>query len=46
MYGLVKKPTSIKNQQVNGILERTHQTFENMLRTSELDMADSVAPED
>ena len=44
-YGVEKKPTTIKNPQANGILERAHQTFGNMLRTSELDMADSVTPE-
>ena len=44
-YGVRKKPTTIKNPQANGILERAHQTFGNMLRTSELDMADSVSPE-
>ena len=44
-YGVTKKPTTVKNPQANGILERTHQTFGNMLRTSELDMADSVKPE-
>ena len=31
-YGVERKPTSIKNPQANGILERTHQTFGNMLR--------------
>ena len=45
-YGLTKKPTSIKNPQVNRILEHTHQTLGNMLRTPELDMADSVKPQD
>ena len=44
-YGVEKKPTTVKNPQANGILERAHQTFGNMLRTSELDMADSVTPE-
>ena len=45
-YGVEEKPTTIKNPQANGILERAHQTFGNMLRTSELDMADSVEPGD
>ena len=45
-YGVEKKPTTIKNPQANGILERAHQTFGNMLRTAELDMADSVEPGD
>jgi len=44
-YGVTKKPTTVKNPQANGILERSHQTFGNMLRTAELDMADSVKPE-
>ena len=44
-YGVEKKPTTVKNPQANGILERAHQTFGNMLRTSELDMANSVTPE-
>ena len=45
-YILVKEPTSIKNPQENRILEHTHQTLGNMLRTSELNMSDSVDPED
>ena len=45
-YGVEEKPTTIKNPQANGILERAHQTFGNMLRTAELDMADSVVPGD
>ena len=45
-YGVEEKPTTIKNPQANGILERAHQTFGNMLRTAELDMADSVEPGD
>ena len=45
-YGIKSKPTSIKNPQANAILERTHDVLMNMTRTSELDMADSVAPDD
>ncbi len=45
-YGLKRKPTSIKNPQANAILERLHDVLMNMIRTSELDMADSVAPSD
>ena len=41
-YGVKRKPTTIKNPQANGILERAHQTFGNMLRTSGLDMAETV----
>ena len=43
-YGLKRKPTSIKNPQANSILERMHQVITTMLRTAELDMADTVAP--
>ncbi len=45
-YGLKRKPTSIKNPQANSILERMHQVITTMLRTAELDMADSVDPDD
>ena len=45
-YGIKRKPTSVKNPQANAILERVHQVFMSMLRTAEIDMADSVAPED
>ena len=46
MYHIVKKLTSVKNPQANGILEHMHETIGNMLHTSELDRADSVTPED
>jgi hypothetical protein len=36
----------VKNPQANGILERVHQVLGRMLRTAELDMADSVTPND
>jgi len=45
-YGLKRKPTSIKNPQANSILERIHQVITTMMRTAEIDMADSVAPSD
>jgi hypothetical protein len=45
-YSLKHKPTSIKNPQANAILEQLHDVFMNMIQTSELDMADSVAPSD
>jgi hypothetical protein len=45
-YGLKHKPTSIKNPQANSILERMHQVITTMLCTAELDMADSVDPDD
>ncbi len=36
----------VKNPQANGILERVHQVLGRMPRTAELDMADSVTPND
>jgi hypothetical protein len=40
------KPTMVKNPQANGILERVHQVLGQMLCTAELDMANSVTPND
>jgi hypothetical protein len=40
------EPTTVKNPQANGILERVHQVLGQMLRTAELDMVDSVTPND
>ena len=45
-YGLKRKPTSVKNPQVNAILERGHQTMMGMLRTAEIDMAGTVSESD
>jgi hypothetical protein len=45
-YGLKRKPTTVKNPQANAILERLHQTLAAMMRTAELDMANSVEPSD
>jgi hypothetical protein len=45
-YGINCKPTTIKNPQANDICERLHQVLGTMMRTSELDMADSVDPAD
>ena len=45
-YGLKRKPTSVRNPQANAILERVHQTIMAMLRTAELDMADTVSESD
>jgi hypothetical protein len=45
-YGIMRKPTTVKNPQANGILEHVHQVLGQMLRTAELDMADSVTPDD
>jgi hypothetical protein len=44
-YGLTQKPTTIKNPQSNAILERVHDVIMSMLRTAELDMADTVTSE-
>jgi hypothetical protein len=41
-YGIKRKPTSVKNPQVNAILERIHAVIVNMLRKSELNMAETV----
>jgi hypothetical protein len=45
-YGIKHKQTSVKNPQVNAILERVHQVIMMMLHTAEIDMANSVAPSD
>ena len=45
-YGIKRKLTSVKNPQANAILERVHQVLMSMLRTAEIDMANSVAPSD
>jgi hypothetical protein len=45
-YGVKRKMTSVKNPQANVILERVHQVIMTMLRTAEIDMADTVAPSD
>jgi hypothetical protein len=36
----------VKNPRANGILERVHQVLGQMLHTAELDMANSVAPDE
>jgi hypothetical protein len=46
MYGIKRKPTSVKNPQANAILERIHAVLGNMLRTSELDMVKLVKASD
>ncbi len=45
-YGITRKPTTIKNPQVNAICERVHQVLGTMMQTFELDMVDSVEPAD
>jgi hypothetical protein len=45
-YGIKRKPITIKNPQANAICERVHQVLGTMMRTSEIDMANSVEPAD
>jgi hypothetical protein len=45
-YGIKCKPTMVKNPQVNAILEQVDQVLAQMLRTAELNMAESVTPDD
>jgi hypothetical protein len=45
-YGIKRYPTTIKNPQANAILEPIHQVLGQMLRTAEIDMGDSVTPDD
>jgi len=45
-YGIQHKPTRIKNPKANAICERDHQILRTMMRTSEIDMANSVEPAD
>ena len=41
LYGLKRKPTTVKNPQANDILELIHGVFMDMLRTTYLDMSDT-----
>jgi hypothetical protein len=45
-YGIKRKPTTVKKPEANGVLERVHQVLGQMLHMAELDMADSVTPDD
>jgi hypothetical protein len=45
-YGIKHKPTTVRNPQENGILECVHRVLGQMLRTAELDMANSVTLND
>jgi hypothetical protein len=45
-YGIKREPTRVKNPQANAILEHLHQVLGQMLRTSELDMAKKITPDD
>jgi hypothetical protein len=44
-YATKRRPTTIKNPQANAILEHLHQVLGQMLRTSELDMAETITPD-
>eukprot|EP00804_Cyclotella_cryptica_P003808 CCRYP_008947-RA/>CCRYP_008947-RA protein AED:0.58 eAED:0.58 QI:0/0/0/0.66/0/0/3/0/191 len=43
---VIHMPTSVRSLQVNAILERVHQTIKAMLRTADLDMADTISKSD
>jgi hypothetical protein len=45
-YGITRKPITVKNPRANSILECVHEVLGQMLRTAELNMADSVTPND
>jgi hypothetical protein len=45
-YGIKRKPTSVMNPKANAILERIHGVLGNMLRTSEVNMAELVKTSD
>jgi hypothetical protein len=45
-HGITRKPTMVKNPRANGKLEFENQVLGQMLCTAELDMADSVTPND
>ena len=45
-FWIKHKPTSVNNPQANTVLERVHQVITTMLRTAELDMANTVLPSD
>jgi hypothetical protein len=44
-YAFKRKPTTVKNPQANAILECLHQVLGQMLRTSKLDMAKKITPD-
>ena len=41
-YNVKRKPTSVRNPQANAVLERIHSVFGDMMRTSMMDMSDTV----
>ncbi len=44
-YGITKRPTTTRNPQANAILERSHQTLGNMLRTFEIHKEKEITEE-
>jgi hypothetical protein len=46
LFGIKRKPTSVKIPQANAILERVHQVITTMPHTTELDMANTVETSD
>jgi hypothetical protein len=45
-YGIRRKPTTVKNPQANAILECLHPVLAQMVCTAELNMAETVTPDD
>ncbi len=45
-YGIRRKPTTNKNTQANAISEHIYQVLGQMLCTAEINMADSITPDD
>ena len=45
-YSIKRKPTTVRNPQANAILERIHGVLSEMMRTSNLDMSDTLSPQD
>jgi hypothetical protein len=45
-YGIKRKPTRIQNPQANAILECLHQVLAQMFRTSKLNMAKTITPDE
>jgi hypothetical protein len=45
-YGIKHKPATIKNPQAKAIFECLHQVLAQMLCTAELNMAETVTPDD
>ena len=43
-YNVKRKPTSVRNPQANAVLERIHGVYTDMMRTSLMDMSDTVTP--